>query len=350
MLTLTTVTTQTKSILKWLSISLLYLSLIFAIVRIGTAIKERLAPTLPPPPTVTFGKLPSISFPRSATDKIATYSIDTISGFLPTLPYQAKVYRMVQIRPKFLALDIARQKVARVGFRSSEVRLRGDWYRWIDESYPLREITLDIFSHEFTLSSSFLSDPLASRFATNFSNKNSAVNTAQEFLLGMSSFPASIDLVKTKTLFYSISRDGDLVPETKVSKAQVIRVDFFQKDIDKLPIYYPNASTSTTNLLVSNIQNQQIVIGANFPHQPISETAYTYPIKTATQAFNELKAHKGYVASYFGKDTNISIKNVFLGYYIGKEKQDYLMPIVVFEGNDGFFAYVSGVIDEWIGR
>ena len=349
--TLTTVTTATKSTLKWLSISMVYFSILFAVIKIGVAIKERLAPAPPPPPTLAFGKLPSISFPKGEIDKTLTYSLDTITGFLPVLPYQAKVYKMTQIKPRFLALDNTRRKTANVGFRSSEVKLSKNWYRWTDESYPFREITLDIFfSHYFTLSSPFLSDPLASRFATNFSNENSAVNTAQEFLLGMSSFPQDIDPARTKTLFYSISRDGDLVPETKASKAQVVRVDFFQKDIDKLPIYYPNASTSTLNLLVTSIQNQQIVIGINFPYQPISKSAYTYPIKTSSQAFSELKAQKAYIASYFGSATNISIKNVFLGYYIGREKQDYLMPVVIFEGQNGFFAYVSAVTDEWVSK
>lgn len=347
--TLTTVTTQTKLILKWLSMSILYLFVIFVTIKVGNAIKELIAPTPPPRPTVTFGKLHPISFPRNATDKTLTYSLNTITGFLPALPYQTKVYKMATIKPKFLALDNARQKTSNVGFRSSEIRLSGDWYRWTDNSYPLREVTLNIFSHDFTLSSPFLSDPLASQLASNFSNKNIAINTAQELLSGMSSLPNDIALAKTKILFYSI-KDGTLVPETNVSKTQVIRVDFFQKDVDQLPIYYPNASTSIINLLATSIQNRQLVIGVNFNHQFISNTAYTYPIKTTGEAFNELRSQKAYIASYFGDTTNIPIKNVSLGYYIGKEKQSFLMPIVIFEGSDGFFAYVSAVKDEWISK
>ena len=163
----------------------------------------------------------------------------------------------------------------------------------------------------------------------------------------MSSLKQDIDLAKTKTLLYSI-REGALVPEIKVANAKVIRVDLFQKNIDNLPIYYPNATTSILNFLVANIQNRPIVIGANFPYQPISNLGHTYPTKTAVKAFLELKDQKAYVASYFGENTNIFIRNVFLGYYIGHEKQDLLMPIIIFEGDDGFFAYVSAVTDEWI--
>ena len=61
-----------------------------------------------------------------------------------------------------------------------------------------------------------------------------------------------------------------------------------------------------------------------------------------------MKSQKAYIASYYGGSSNVSIKNIFLGYYIGATKQNYLMPIVIFEGERGFFAYVSAVRDEWI--
>ena len=327
--TLTYVTTKTKLTLKWLSISLVYLSILLVVIRIGFAIKERLLPTAPPPPTVTFGKLSPLSFPNSATDKNLTYSIDTISGFLPSVPPQVKVYGMKKTKPQFLALDIARQKVASAGFRSSEARLSENWYRWTDQGYPSREITFNIFSNDFTISSPFLSDPIAHLFANNFSNQKSAINTAQNLLSATASFPNDLDLKLTKTLYYSITEDGSLNPETNISSAQVIRIDFFQKSIDDLPIYYPNASTSTINVLVANLQNQPLIIGANYNHQAISTTAHTYPIKSAVQAFVELRDQKAYIVSYFGENTNISIRNVFLGYYIGHERQDFLMPIVV---------------------
>lgn len=350
MATLTYVTSKTKLTIKWLSISLIYLSILLVVIRIGFAIKERLYPAAPPPPAVTFGKLPSLIFPKSTIDKNFTYSIDTISGFLPILPPQVKVYSMKKTKPQFLALDIARQKVARAGFRSSESRLSENWYRWSDQGYPSREITFNIFSNDFTISSLFLSDPLASRFANNFASQNIAINTARGLLSATTDFPDDLDLKLTKTLYYSIKEDGTLNPEANVVNAQAIRIDFFQKSIDELQIYYPNTSTSTINVLVANLQNQPLVIGANFNHQTVSTTAHTYPIKTAVQAFLELEKQKAYIASYFGESTIISIKKVYLGYYIGEEKQDFLMPIIVFEGDDGFFAYVSALTDEWIRR
>lgn len=349
MLTLTIAISQTKMLLKALGILLSLLIVIAIINKFIIDIKERLSPTRPPPPTVAFGKLPPILFPRNATDKTLTYSLNTITGLFPALPDQIKVYKMVEIKPEFLALDKTRQKVARLGFRFKEAYVSKNLYRWLDEASPSREITYNLFSHDFNLSSSFLSDPLSIQSPGIFSDENSAINASRQFLSTISSFPDDIDLMKTKTLLYSI-KDDNLFPATSISNAKVIRVDFSQGDVSELPVYYPNYSTSTINLLVIAQERKYLVVGANFHYQPISRESYTYPIKTAPEAFEELKNQKAYIASYFGNDTNISIKNISLGYYIGIEKQNYLMPIIVFEGLNGFAAYVSAVRDEWIGN
>ena len=166
---------------------------------------------------------------------------------------------------------------------------------------------------------------------------------------GVAFFLDDIDIDLTKTLYYSI-QDGQINPESNITNAQLIRLDFFQKSINGVPIYYPEVSTSPINAQVVNIRNNPTVIQANFNYQTITTINSTYPIKTVDQAFLELKDQKAYIASYFGENTNILIKNVTLGYYMGEEKQNYLMPIMIFEGNDGFFAYVSAITDEWVNR
>ena len=69
------------------------------------------------------------------------------------------------------------------------------------------------------------------------------------------------------------------------------------------------------------------------------------------EAFSELQEGKAFIPSNSNNAniSNISIRNVLLGYYMGENRQDYLLPIVVFEGDNNFIAYVSAVKDEWIG-
>lgn len=99
---------------------------------------------------------------------------------------------------------------------------------------------------------------------------------------------------------------------------------------------------------VASGENEASVMAADFTHQTIdqTDTSATYPLITAQQALDNLKNGKGYVAAYYGNDPKILINNVYLAYYLGKTIQDYLMPVIVFEGQNGFMAYVSALADE----
>jgi hypothetical protein len=112
----------------------------------------------------------------------------------------------------------------------------------------------------------------------------------------------------------------------------------------KIPVLYPHPPYSTMSFWIASGQNSQEVDAASFVHREIlTDSHATYPIKTAQEAFDALKAGDGYITSYQGADTNILISNVYLGYYLGEENQGYLMPIIVFEGQNNFFAYVSAI-------
>jgi hypothetical protein len=344
--TLNQATSETRVALKWGGLILIVLLLILIVFRVGTALKQALFPTPPAPPTVSFGKLPSIAFPNNISDKNFNYSLDTVSGALPTFPDRIKVYKMIPIPPDLLALKKARNNVGSVGFTNPELPISAKVYQWNDNGPLNRSIIMDVFSTDFTLSSIFVSDPVV-QSAINLPDEATAINTAQGFLSSMSSFPNDIDTAKTKTLLFSIN-NNTLTSATSFSNTQVIEVDFFQKDVDKLPIYYPKAVNSTMNVLVVGGKDQPQIAQVSFSRQAVSGQSATYPIKTALEAYDLLKQGRGYIASYFGKATDISIKNVFIAYYIGEKKQDYLFPIAVFQGDNGFFAYVPMVTDVWI--
>jgi len=348
MLTLSQATSETRVALKWGGVIFLVFFLIFLIFKIGTALKQTLFPTPPAPPTVSFGKLPSIVFPNNVSDKNFNYSLNTVTGTLPAFQDRINVYKMVQVSPDLLALKKAISNVSSVGFTNPEIPVSAKVYQWNDNGPLNRSITMDIFSTDFSLSSTFISDPTV-QSAINLPDPTTAISTAQSFLSSMSSFPDDIDNAKTNTLLFSIN-NNTLTTATSISNAQIIEVDFFQKDIDKLPIYYPKAVNSTINVLVVGGKDQPQVAQVNFSHQTVSNQSATYPIKTAQDAYSLLRQGQGYIASYFGTSTDISIKNVFLAYYIGDKKQNYLYPIAVFEGDNGFFAYVPIITDVWTGN
>ena len=301
--------------------------------------------TPPVPPTAGFGKLPSIAFPNQAKENI-TYSINTLTGYLPTFSDRAKIYRITTNPPTLLGLDSSQKKVAGIGFSSQGFPISESTYRWVDKNSQ-KIITMNIYSSNFTFSYPYLTVPLQT-----FSDqeKDKTVDKAESFLSAMSIlFPTDIDDSKTTTSLYSIET-GALVPVDNISDTKIVAVDFFQKDVDSLPIYYEKGTSSTIDFLVGKENDSLEVVNATFLYKNISKVFSTYAIKTAQQAYSELQSGQAFIVN---KDPNISeitIKNVSLGYYIGEADQNFLMPIVVFEGSNNFLAYVSAVRDEWIGN
>jgi hypothetical protein len=205
---------------------------------------------------------------------------------------------------------------------------------------------MNIFSSDFNLSSSYLVTQSLQAFSGQ-EEKNNAVEVAKTFLSDMSLSPQDIDEKKTKITLYSIEK-SILTPTTKISNAKIAKVDFFQKDIDDLPIYYDEGISSAISFLVGKENKILEVVEGRYFHKNISEENSTYAIKTASEAFAELQAGNAYVAYKPTDVVEFTIKKIFLGYYLGENEQDYLMPVVVFEGSNDFVAYVSAIKDEWI--
>ena len=154
---------------------------------------------------------------------------------------------------------------------------------------------------------------------------------------------------KTKIELFSINTEV-LGPATSLSRARLISVSFFQADKDEMKIVYPGGDISPMNLVIGSGERDAEVLNARFFYQKISEESATYPIKTSEEAFDELKNGKGHIINHTGNNLNIVIKNVYLGFYAEGKQQQYLMPVIVFEGNNNFKAYVSAVRNEWIGN
>lgn len=295
-------------------------------------------------PKASFGKLPPISFPNNAENNNFTYSLDTITGLLPNFPKLAKVYKIIPIKPDLLALQRTQDKVLRVGFTKQGTPISKDSYQWVEQS-PAKTITFNIFSSDFTFSTPYLTAENMQVFADPSELKR-AIDEAQLFLMNMSLFPKDIDEEKTKTTHYLI-KENTLFLATSISNTNIVRVDFLQKNIDSLPIYYPSNLTSTIYLLVGKEQNKLRVVEGHYSYKNISNESSTYGIKTASEAFMQLKQGKAYIAvkPHMPDINNISIKNVSLGYYMGEKGADFLMPVIVFQG-DNFIGYISAIKDE----
>lgn len=338
---------DTRSLIKWGVVTCVVVLILLFLFRAGTSLKESLFPTPKTPPTVLFGKLPNVVFPKNTSDITFSYSINTITGALPVFADRIKVYKMIKPSSNLLALKRAQERVGRLGFTSPGRPISETIYQWNDSAAPPRRIILDILSLNFSLTSNFLFDNNVVS-GKNRPGPQEAASVAQGFVSALDAFSDDIDITKTRQELLTI-RDTNIVSATSLSNTKVIRIDFFQKDIEKTPIFYQNPPYSSMNAFVAGGKSSGQVILAEFTHHDVNlDNFATYPIISSAEAFDNLKQRKAYIANYSGNNEHISIQDVFLAYYMPKELPDYLMPIVVFVGNDNFFAYVPAITKLWI--
>lgn len=347
MLTLHNATEEAKVLLKWGIVILGIIIVIVLSLPFFQAGKDYFFPTQVVPPTAEFGKLPHITFPQNSLQKDFTYTINTLSGELPSFPDRIDVFPILAPEPNLLALERAKTRVSALGFTTQPIPLNDTLYQWSDTSALERKLDLDILSFNFTLSSSYLSQ-LASASAITLPFDTEAVGAAKDFVTQISSFPEDIDEEKTKILYYTLT-NGQLTEATKKADAQMLQVVFFQKDLFEHPFYYSHPPLSTMNLIVTaGTQSRPTVTEGAFIHHNTSSPSATYAIKTSQQAFEILKNKQAYIASHNGTSQEVTIRNVSLGYYASETSQGYLLPIIVFEGDDNFLGYVEAIRDDWL--
>lgn len=349
MFTLTNASIETKLILKWAAIIIAILIVLFLLFRLLVFVKDIIFPTPPPKPTTSFGKLTFLPFPQNVTERKLTYSVNTISGELPAIKSIAKINIINKPKPDLQALKIIGDRISFGGFKNKPIKITDTIYDWTNtEGLLKKRMRINIINYNFNVTSSPSSDPDVLK-GTNLPDAKGATALAEGFLDNMGYLSEDIDLSKTKTTLYSIQNDG-FTKASSLSNASAIKVNFIQKDIDKIPVVYKNSDDSNINVIVVGGQFSPQVLQANYFYQGLSDTSSTYPIKSTQDAFDQLKNGDAYIASYLGTTNEVSINNVFLAYYFSDSDQEYTMPVVVFEGSEGFLAYVSAVKDEWVNK
>ncbi len=149
---------------------------------------------------------------------------------------------------------------------------------------------MNVINQNFSLSTDYVSDPAISN-STGSPDESEATQVATGYLSAMDLLPSDIDISKTTPQLFRI-KDGTLVPATSLSNSQVVKVDLYQKDIDDYKMYYPYPPHSTMNFIISNSDNNGVA-DAQYYYEKIDGKGSTYPIKTAEQAFDELRSGKG---------------------------------------------------------
>lgn len=342
--TLSIVRTDFKKILKWGGIALAVLISLFILFKILIAVKNIILPPSAPVATATFGKLKEPDFPNSV-EKDFDYEIDTLSGDLPNLASITNVYKMEQRGPDILAVEKASKNVEQLGFNYNPQQISDYVYKWTEPNPPNKVLVEDIRLNDVNLTSSFID--YEDRFKDkSFRSEKQIIEEAANFLKTLGFYPDDVDEEKTKIDFAKLE-NGAFQGSNKINGSNIATVYLFQKDKEGVPIVYPQGDNSSMKIVLGAGRFSTEVVEASFSNQKILDEVSTYPIKTAGQAFDDLKNKKAFVLSHSGDGNHVKIKEVYLALYSAGKLQDYLTPVIVFKGDNNFLAYVPAITDEW---
>ncbi|MCX6793596.1 MAG: hypothetical protein NTY06_00645 [Candidatus Gottesmanbacteria bacterium] len=305
-------------------------------------------PPKAPPPNHAFGKLPTLVFPQAATPSAKlTFQLQTIEGTVPKASVSATVYFMPKTAPNLLGLNKAQDFAASLNFDPTPVQENKNIYRFNDAELPLRRLRYDIVSNNFIIRYAFEQDPSI------FTEKNlplpeTGTTDAINLLQSHNLYPDDLAGGTNETNFLRLS-GTQLVGTTSLSQADAERIDFFRKPIGDTPVFTPYADQAPISIIFCGSSNgKKRIIQFAYTFWPIDyQTTATYGLKTSNQAWEELQSGGGYIARYPSTGNIAVVRNVYLAYYDSFDPQMYLQPIFVFDGDNGFRAYLPAVTPPW---
>lgn len=312
---------------------------IFLVFKGGQFIQSTFFPEPPPAADQKFGELPLLEFPPSSVP-IPKFTIETISGFLPTFPLTIQVYELVANEPTITALPDARIRAESAGFKENEQAVSDSEYKWTRPEFN-SSLLYDIYSLNFSVLTDYTNLPNTARLG---SPQKTQINNAYTSLITtLGGNLTDINPENAAYSYYTLSPEG-ITPTQDPDNAVLTRVDLFQNPVNKLKIYYPIPNSSLLFFVLTSSAFGPQVVEANYSHFiPNLSKFGTYNLKTAQEALEDLKNGNGYIAQPT-TDSTVGINEVELGYYLSESSdQKYLQPIIVFKGANKFQAYVSAL-------
>jgi len=348
MATLTETAYYTRNAVKFGTIGLILLLVLKISWGVFSSYWKKIHPPPPPPPTVAFKKLPPINFPAKKDLPSLVYKLETIEGSIPSLPTIAKVYISVKPEAKFLSWEKIKEMAGRLGFTNEPTMLTDKIYRFSSNNNPPITLDVDKISGSFKLSYNFAGDP--SIFAEKkLPNNEQAIAEAKSFLQGAGLLEEDITAGEGKVTYLRYQAP-DLVPAISLSEADFVKVGLSRQPLDNLPIVGEDPLNPYLSFIFSGARTREKrLIEVNYRYNKIDREKWaTYPLKTASNAWQQLQAGKGFVACLGNNpDGQITIRKIYLAYYDSPEPQNFLQPIFVFEGDKDFFAFLPAIEEKW---
>ena len=349
MASLTEVSIMTRKIIRYSIYFVIFIIIARILFKAGKSIFLKIFPPALPPATVAFGKLPSLPFPEKEKIGNITLTLETADGNLPVLAEQAKVFFMPKQSSHLLSLDIAKQKAQALNFLPEGEAVSETMYKFISRN-SFATLQIDIVTGTFSISYNLKADP--SPIERNPQSPEVLAAFVRSHLSSANLLPADLT-GPTQNEFLKIEGEN-VVPALSLSDSNFVKVNFFRKNYEELPTLTNEPKKSNVWFMLSGTQEpEKRIMTAEYHYFPVDESQNaTYPLKTSQEAWSALTSGNAYIANY-GQNkegSSVTIRRIYLAYYDPGKPTEFFQPIIVFEGDRDFVAYVPAVTPDYYGE
>lgn len=347
MASLTQIAITSRKIIRYGIFLIIFLIVGRVLLSAGVKIYKNTFPTPSPAPTVKYGKLTKIPFPVNGITAKFTYSLETPEGGLPTnVSPQAKVYFMPKTNANLLSLDAAKSRASALGFSTEVQQLSDIVYKFKNPNFPVT-LQMSIITGTFSISYDLTSDPLPISFKPPVAEVAAA--NFKSYLSEASMLPD--DLTGSVTHDFLKISNGKLISALSLSESNFVKINLFRKNYDNLPSVTGDPNQANVWAIISGSGNNgQQIIASEYHYHTVDESQFaTYPLKTPTDAFAELQSGQAFIANMGVNNDGdtLKIRHIYLAYFDPDADSEYFQPIYVFEGDNGFIAYIPAVTPEY---
>ncbi len=276
------------------------------------------------------------------------FVLDTIEGQPKTATDTAHVYFLPPKITKFGYLQTLFLMAKKLGFHVDEIKhtIKNNTAMFEDEEKTLQ---IDITNYNFTYTYKYDNNPQIFDDVI-FPEDTTIKEKIKEFLSDIGRYPEELAQGKEHISFLRYDTDTkQFAPTTRQNQADALEFDLYRPDIDEFPSVSPSYFGSQNYVLAVFKNDTYTVLKAQISFfEKEDEKVGIYPLKTGSEAWDEIKNKQGFIVAE-GKNTDtITIKKMFLAYADPDIYQSYLQPVYVFLSADGFAGYVPALKTEYI--
>jgi len=296
-----------------------------------------------------FNKISQPKISGASSSAGLNFTLDTIEGEPVTATETAKIYFLPESTSRFGIREKAYLIAKTFGFDTTVIKhnlVNDSSYVFNDDK---QNLSIDITNFNFKYIYQFASDK--NLFDnTRIPAKGEIEEKATSFLKQINRYPEELAQGKSNIIYL---RYDPLYKRLSVAArpqdANVVEIDFYRPDIDGFSTVSPTYFNSQNSMIMVFHADDFKILKAQVQFfEKSDEQVGIYPVKTGSQAWNDLKTGKGIVVSSSNSFKNIIIQKMFYGYFDPDFYQEYLQPVYIFLGDGNFVGYVSAITADYL--